>query len=203
MYFSDYLEAYLPESLVNQSSVGKTERDKISNGVYSRLRNIARERARCDPRRNSRMHGLLVVIGDFSEEIISVDPPKKIFLPEIIGRRYDDGPFSVIHPETNKSANYDTITRLWDALSFIDLAWLIHIDGTMLGANYDLDVSTKDVSIDSGCGKGNKSAKAYSSLGHVTSCLKLSGELGKIVREYVGFKQTRIYKPYDKLEDKV
>jgi len=202
MYFSDYLGSYLDTPLVSLDS-NKTNIEKVRTGIYNRLKNISRDRAKKDVKRSSRIHGLLVILGDFSGDLVTIDPPKKICFPEIIGKRYDNGPFTIIHPETKKGVTYETITKLWHDLSFIDLAWLIHIDGTLLGANYDLDVSTRGVSIEPGCGKGNKSAKAYSNLRHVISSFKLSGELDKVVREYVGFEQTRVYHPYSSIDEVV
>lgn len=199
MFFSEHLKEYLKEPLVPASKVKVAERERIKQGLYLRLTAIARRRAQADPKDVIHTHGLLVVYGDFSGEIVSVEAPPLFPLPTILGEKVDDEPFIIQNPRTKGTKTYQSLTDLLDDLSFIDFAWLIHIDGTILGPGYDLDCS-RGITVEENWGKGTKTAKSYSGNAHAIATYKLSEDIGKRVLMFEDLTLAHKYEPYPTLQ---
>jgi len=195
MFFSDEFRQYLKRPLVQRNGVEDVEIDRLKFSLYRRLTSIARKRALADPSDTDRTHGILLVYGDFSGEITTVDPPKEPPLSEIIGQNTSDRKFNFQHPRTKESISYNSLTQLLDGCSFVDFAWLIHLDGTIIGPGHDLDCA-KGIQTEPSWGKGTKTAKSYSGNAHAIATYKLSEDIGKRVLMFDNLKLVRDYEPY-------
>lgn len=170
------------ENLPSIEEIKTKEIKKIKNFLYETLKNIGKQRAKADLKKEHKDDIIIFILGDYSDypnlkgvdaHIYTNQPVKKII-------NVKDKNILIQENFPEIFANFEEMV---EHFKVYDGGWPIHLDGTILGPGFMFETNL-EIKFDDKRGMGSKAAKHQSNLEHVVCSLTLSGAVEKLVRKY-------------------